>query len=118
VKKVSFRKEVSKFAKSKILSLYKNNETYKIIAEKMGLSQGTIGSVLQKSGAMRKHKLAAFPVPDRDPNNPIGYGEGYWHMNLNLKSQDLGTVIMLTNRLNMEHSVQRGYSTKSSILVE
>ena len=118
VKKVSFRKEVSEFTKKKIISLYNNNETYKIISEKTGLTKGTIGSVLQKSGVMRTHKLAAFPVPDRDPNNPLGYGEGYWHMNLNLKSQDLGTVIMLTNRLNMEHSVKRGYPTKSSILVE
>ena len=117
VKKFSFRKEVSKFAKNKILILYENNETYKIIAEKTGLTMGTIGSVLQKAGVIRKRKLAAFPVPDRDPNNPDFYGEGYWHMNLDLKSQSLGTVVRVTNRLNIEHSGHRGQPTKSSIAV-
>tara|TARA_R110000751_G_C13690223_1_gene472242 strand:+ start:298 stop:588 length:291 start_codon:yes stop_codon:yes gene_type:complete len=82
----AIRKTVSKKKRNQAINFYKNGQTYKYISSVLGLTTGTVGSILKKANVARRKNAAGFPVPNKDPNDFKNYGIGYWHMNLVVRS--------------------------------
>ena len=108
------RKKVIPSIRQKIVSLYENGNTYKIIAAATDVTTGTVGSILKQAGVVRRQTVTGFPVPDTNPNSPKTYGKGYWHMNLNIPKKSLGTMSKVTSKLTCGPN---GYPNKSSMLM-
>jgi len=114
MKKLRIRKKVIPSIRQKIVSLYENGNTYKIIAAATDVTTGTVGSILKQAGVVRRQTVTGFPVPDTNPNSPKTYGKGYWHMNLNIPKKSLGTMSKVTSKLTCGPN---GYPNKSSMLM-
>ena len=115
MKKKRIRNRLTNKVKNSVVALYKNGRTYKHISTVLGLTTGSVGSVLKQSGVVRKQTVAGFPIPDKDPRKLGSHGIGYWHMNLDIKPKPLGVLIRSTERVSNTHG--GNYPNKSSILM-
>ena len=80
--------KVSEEMKNKVVDLYLNTDkTYNEISKDLGLSTGTVGTVLTVKEVKRRgtKNHGNFPRVEKDPKKKGAFGMGFYHMDLKLK---------------------------------
>jgi|VirMetMinimDraft_7_1064189.scaffolds.fasta_scaffold07271_10 transposase-like protein len=94
MQKRRIKKKVLPETRTACVDLYNTTDmTYSQIADRLGIRQSTVGSLLTMEKVERRKARGgnfSFPARTKDPRKAESWGRGFWHMNIKLLNKYKG----------------------------